>query len=1268
MDQQLPVGAFVSVRSTGYEGVILHERDAKHAGLIKVQYCNGTSYHCDRSELKIITNKRKCGLLREIFKKRMCPPSLKPGARVSLEFDGESTTGTVLKKKDPFYVGCIKIQYDDGTSYHCIPEDLEVLPQLQPGARVLVKPTGYEAVVQRKNDEDYEGLVKVTYDNGTFYHCDPSDLKMLSKERAPPLVLPSSLRPGARVLVKSRLATGVVLRKKNPCYAGRIKVKYDDGTSYHCDPTDLEVVISKRQRRAEEKRRAKNERAAKKRKLKDAQRRAERERDTERARRAEVQGFGHVCQRLSRVLQLRSSARGPSVDHPLLLRFQALRECLQQHLEQWGNRLRIVDLGPLQESVRTSRLALAHRQSAVRQAAARIRQGSEEANADRDIEGIILDRDRYKAAHLRTLKAALDSLLWALGMQMSGIPNAFKETQTEFAQAMRSKIKDRLESLKSADVKDTKSGETSLRQLVEDCALSAAEHVPQFGSQAAEIVPSGLLHDEGDWKKQTRPASVGLSPVKTKCWVHAVTNDVRWEKPTAAPNAVQYRIEDVLEAYQVWESRCTGVAAAAATDAALAAAQESLWRTPCLTPAATPEGVSVLVRLLEEANVAMEREVQVYKGTDKVALFPVHVVLQGAGSELAERRREKEALEQVLQALDQREEEISRLERFMDPVAARDSKVEALQSVRKLMDVETLQEDLEDAQIALQRAQRRGKAEERHFQAVLEAKKVLHRGKVTVHNALEEVLQLEVEFPEVVRYMEAGVPHELLPKWHAERTLADFDVEDRIISRNIVYRAQLDGKTYAVKAFRMGSRHTCMREAARLLRAAHPHVVELLAVFEEGPQSASFCIQMPWYSAGSLEVWIRDQQPNAVSVRQVLSQTCEAVGHLHSLGIVHCDIKPSNVLIGADGRARLADFDVAIDNTTRTSAVGAATQGFTAGFAAPELFHTGASPATDIYSLGATIAAVAADAAVPGAADASLLVQKLCSKDPKMRPKAFDTLGDPFFAPVFAWQRGQRRACCLMVHDSCQGEACQLETGLECGNPAHFMCADCLEGYVQNFLEDASSRQRMLHEGRIHCPMYPAECKNGPFSDWQLARTLPLNAFVRYTEARMRLLEEQLAQAKEQEVRAQVQVEIQRLAAMDEEQRKVLVAHRSITEQILNLRCPRLDCAHVFVDFTGCFALACSRCPCNFCGWCLADCGTDAHAHVRTCPQRPSGLNDPLFAKFCVFEEHHRRRRQQKVVQYLRSLESHLREKVATQIRRNLEDHGIDLSVVMKSI
>jgi hypothetical protein len=56
------------------------------------------------------------------------------------------------------------------------------------------------------------------------------------------------------------------------------------------------------------------------------------------------------------------------------------------------------------------------------------------------------------------------------------------------------------------------------------------------------------------------------------------------------------------------------------------------------------------------------------------------------------------------------------------------------------------------------------------------------------------------------------------------------------------------------------------------------------------------------------------------------------------------------------------------------------------------------------------------------------------------------------------------------------------------------------------------------------------------------------------------------------------------------------IADQSTRENILTLKCPR--CGAAFVDFEGCMALNCAVCGVGFCGWCLADCGRDAHEHV----------------------------------------------------------------------
>jgi hypothetical protein len=76
-----------------------------------------------------------------------------------------------------------------------------------------------------------------------------------------------------------------------------------------------------------------------------------------------------------------------------------------------------------------------------------------------------------------------------------------------------------------------------------------------------------------------------------------------------------------------------------------------------------------------------------------------------------------------------------------------------------------------------------------------------------------------------------------------------------------------------------------------------------------------------------------------------------------------------------------------------------------------------------------------------------------------------------------------------------------------------------------------------------------------------------------------------------------------------------------ILEDILTLKCPR--CKKAFYDFEGCFAIKCSNCPCGFCGWCLKDCGTDAHQHVSNCRKKLNkdtyfGTNKEFNSAMCI--------------------------------------------------
>jgi serine/threonine protein kinase len=141
-----------------------------------------------------------------------------------------------------------------------------------------------------------------------------------------------------------------------------------------------------------------------------------------------------------------------------------------------------------------------------------------------------------------------------------------------------------------------------------------------------------------------------------------------------------------------------------------------------------------------------------------------------------------------------------------------------------------------------------------------------------------------------------------------------------------------------------------LREPRLLASLNHPNIVTIMTAEK---QENVFFIVMEFAPGETLESVIT--QEGALGVARALDYTCQicnAVDHAHRQGVLHRDLRPSNVIVSESGMLKVADFgtsrflEIAAHGTT---VIGSPP------YMAPEQFHGKAVFASDLYSLGVTM-------------------------------------------------------------------------------------------------------------------------------------------------------------------------------------------------------------------------------------------------------------------------------------------------------------------------
>ncbi len=144
------------------------------------------------------------------------------------------------------------------------------------------------------------------------------------------------------------------------------------------------------------------------------------------------------------------------------------------------------------------------------------------------------------------------------------------------------------------------------------------------------------------------------------------------------------------------------------------------------------------------------------------------------------------------------------------------------------------------------------------------------------------------------------------------------------------------------------------REASMLAMLNHPAIPDIFDYFTDGNRSY---LVLEFVPGQNLQQWL-DETDEYLDEQKALDwalQVCEALAYLHSQKpqpIVFRDLKPSNIMLDSYNHIRLIDFGIAKlfeANEDKGTMIG------TAGYTPPEQYRGEATPAVDVYGLGATL-------------------------------------------------------------------------------------------------------------------------------------------------------------------------------------------------------------------------------------------------------------------------------------------------------------------------
>jgi serine/threonine-protein kinase len=144
-----------------------------------------------------------------------------------------------------------------------------------------------------------------------------------------------------------------------------------------------------------------------------------------------------------------------------------------------------------------------------------------------------------------------------------------------------------------------------------------------------------------------------------------------------------------------------------------------------------------------------------------------------------------------------------------------------------------------------------------------------------------------------------------------------------------------------------------IQEAKSAARLDHSNVVSM---YDQGTDGSYVYLAMEYVAGCTLRDVLRERGAlQARAALDILEPVLAALGAAHRAGLVHRDMKPENVLIGDDGRVKVADFGLVRAVDTNTTASGGSLLGTVSYLAPEQIEHGTADTRADVYACGVVL-------------------------------------------------------------------------------------------------------------------------------------------------------------------------------------------------------------------------------------------------------------------------------------------------------------------------